>query len=344
MDDSMEKLLNDSMISTMSTNTDELGTSGVDNLNYTPSNPDNPEYATINKDRVVPDFLIGACSRPAVSRTTRPVSMYEPWVETNTFSSLPVDAMRVKPVKMIDIDFESELSSQKVCWEAEDADDFITTLDESAILDIVSCEDISQSYAQPNHKLIVAADIHHRAALDDRKYEDIGIYATVKKKPRDKTGNQHHLVDCQVMITSGGPMEKLPKIMTTSCYGELNMMTLMNTSSTWNDPSLIVKSNENLLDTRPFSISNNNSMNNSIVDGFSSMASSIYEPNSMNSSIEVVKYSTNEKTRVKWWDEFTEETEAELKEIADKDDAWETPPPNSTVGPARLDRVVRDLP
>nr|XP_029718771.1 protein TANC2-like isoform X1 [Aedes albopictus] len=104
--------------------------------------------------------------------------------------------------------------------------------------------------------------------------------------------------------------------MTTSCYGELNSM---QTSGTWHDPSLIVKSNENLLDVRSYSASNNNSMNNSIVDGFSSMASSTYEPHSMNSSIEVVKYSTNEKTRVKWWDEFTEETEAELKEIADKD-------------------------
>ncbi|XP_021708757.1 protein TANC2 isoform X2 [Aedes aegypti] len=317
MDDSMEKLLNDSMISTMSTNTDDLGPSGVDNLNYTPSNPDNPEYATINKDRMVPDFLIGVCSRPVAPRSARPVSMYEPWIETNAFSSLPVDSMYRKPTRVVDIDFEKELPSQKTSWEAEDADDFITTLDESAILDIESYEDFNQIYTQPNQKLIVAADIHRRTELDDdRKYEEIEIYATVKKKPRDKTVHQSQSLDCQVMITSGGPMEKLPKIMTTSCYGELNQM---QTSGTWHDPSLIVKSNENLLDTRPCMTSNNNSMNNSIVDGFSSMASSTYEPHSMNSSIEVVKYSTNEKTRVKWWDEFTEETEAELKEIADKD-------------------------
>ncbi|KAL1382831.1 hypothetical protein pipiens_013192 [Culex pipiens pipiens] len=314
MDDSTEKLLNDSMISTMSTNTDDLNSSGVDNLNYESSNPDGPEYATIGRDRMVPDFLVGACSRPTPPKSARPVSMYEPWMQTNEFTSLPADLMR-RPIKTVDIDFESDLGVKKICWEAEDADDFITTLDESAILDIESCENIEQIYAQPNQRVVVAADIHHRVELEDRKYEEIEIYATVKKKPRDKPASQIQSVDCQVMITSGGPMEKFPKIMTTSCYGELN---LMNTCSGWNDPSLIVKSNENLLDPRVFSTGNNNSMNNSIVDGFSSMASSIYEPNSMNSSIEVVRFATNEKTRVKWWDEFTEETEAELKEIADK--------------------------
>ncbi|XP_058821683.1 protein TANC2 isoform X2 [Topomyia yanbarensis] len=316
MDDSMEKLLNDSMISTMSTNTDDLGpSSGVDNVNYVSGNSDSVEYATFGKDRYVPEFLVGACSRPMVPKTTRPVSMYEPWVDTNEFTSLPTNLVR-KATNVVDIDFESELVARKVCWEAEDADDFITTLDESAILDIESCEELNQIYAHPNPKLVVSADVHNRSELDDRKYEEIEIYATVKKKPREKSITQAHTVDCQVMITSGGPVEKFPKIMTTSCYGELNST---NTVGGWYDPSSLVKSNENLLDSRTFSIGNNNSMNNSIVDGFSSMTSSICEPNSMNSSIEVVKFSTNEKTRVKWWDEFTEETEAELQKIADKD-------------------------
>ncbi|XP_055610896.1 protein TANC2 isoform X2 [Uranotaenia lowii] len=316
MDDSTEKLLNDSMISTMSTNTDDLDSIGIDNMNYVPSNPDNPEYASIVKDRVVPDFLIGVPGQCSNVKTVRPVSMYEPWIETNEFTSLPAVLMR-RPSKVVDVDFESQFLSQKVHWEAEDADDFITTLDESAILDIESCEDLNQIYAQPNPKLIVAADIHHRSQLEDRKYEEIEIYATIKKKPRDKPTSSIQTVDCQVMVTSGGPMEKFPKIMTSSCYGELNAMSSNNLM--WTDSSLIVKSNENLLDSRSLSIGNTNSMNNSIVDGFSSMTSSFNEPNSMNSSIEVMKFSTNEKTRVKWWDECTEETEAELKQIADKD-------------------------
>ncbi|XP_058455784.1 protein TANC2 isoform X2 [Malaya genurostris] len=316
MDDSMEKLLNDSIISTMSTNTDDLGSSaGVDNLNYVPGNPESAEYATIVKDRFVPEFLVGECSRPIVPKAARPVSMYEPWIDTNTFTSLPTELMPLS-TKVVDIDFESDLLARKVCWEAEDADDFITTLDESAILDMESCDDFHEIYTQPNSKLVVSADIHHRSELNDNKYEEIEIYATVKKKPREKPTAHAQTVDCQVMITSGGPIEKFPKIMTTSCYGELHSA---NTISAWHDSGSIVKSNENLLDSRTFSIGNNNSMNNSIVDGFSSMASSTCEANSMNSSIEIMKFSTNEKTRVKWWDEFTEETEAELKEIADKD-------------------------
>ncbi|XP_055636122.1 protein TANC2 isoform X2 [Toxorhynchites rutilus septentrionalis] len=311
MDDSTEKLLNDSMISTMSTNTDDLASSGVDNLNYVPGHPDNPYYADITKDRVVPDFLLGTYNRTEVPKVTRPLSMYEPWIGPKVHT-LSTNAQHQHEA---DISFESELVARKNCWEAEDANDFITTLDESAILDIESFEDVNQLYAQPASKVIVAADIHHRSDMDDRKYEEIEIYATVKKKkPREKPVIQSQPVDCQEMITSGGPMEKFPDIMTTSCYGEL-----MNTSEVWNDNASMVKSNENLLDSRAFSIGNNNSMNNSIMDGFSSMASSIYEPHSMNSSIEIVKLPSNEKARVKWWDEFTEETEAELKQIAEKD-------------------------
>ncbi|XP_055540780.1 protein TANC2 isoform X2 [Wyeomyia smithii] len=315
MDDSMEKLLNDSIVSTMSTNTDDLDLSfGLDNMNYVASNTDAQEYEIIGKDRTVPEFCVGACSRSMVSKSTRPMSMYEPWIEPNDFTSLPLDLMQ-KPTKVIDMKYEKDSFLQKVHWEAEDAEDFITTLDESAILDIESFDDMNNIYDQPNPKLVVSADIHHgEVELYNRKYEEIEIYATVKKKPREKLKMPE--VNCQVMITSGGPIEKFPKIMTASCYGELNTG---NLTGVWNDPSLIVKSHENLLDTRAYTIGNNISMNNSIVDGCSSITSSTCEPYSMNSSIEVVKLTTSEKTRVKWWDEFTEETEAELKDIADKD-------------------------
>ncbi|XP_053671068.1 protein TANC2 [Anopheles nili] len=386
MDQSQEKLLNESLLSDTSIDdrmmegfvsipeddeedqdngrdTVDNACGGLMNMSYVPSNPEHPEYAAILKpDQLVPDFVLGLphhCSTP--KKNGRPVSMYEPWTQSEAFRSLPAEVLR-KATKLIDIDFETEASAiaaaaSRSCWEAEDATEFITTLDESAILDIESYEDLSHIYSKPsvgvnynnnmveNHhtarKLIVAADVHqHQQSqfnplshvfaypaydrdAEHEKYEEIEIYATVKKKPRERTPqsaiDRTIAVDTQALLlaTGGGPVQKLPKIMTAACYGELNGFGVGTAiSGAWNELGAIVKSNENLLDSTKGGVL---SMNSSIVDELPSGSSSFYEPNSMNSSFDFARYSTSEKTRVRWWDDLTEETEAELQDIAEKD-------------------------
>ncbi|XP_058055857.1 protein TANC2 [Anopheles bellator] len=375
MDQSMEKLLNESLLSGSSpagcmmdgiTVLPVGGCDGLLNLSYVPSNRENPEYAPpMHKppDQLVPDFILGLprhCSTP--KKNGRPVSMYEPWVTPATgFTSLPAEMLR-KASKVIDFETEAAdigaAGASKSCWEAEDADEFITTLDESAILDIESFEDLSHIFpgAQPaannnnNQKLIVAADVHRhyqqpqhhaphqtsyqrhlyeypdREGSQDSQYEGIEIYATVKKKPRERTPqsaiDRTIMVDTQALLLAGGssgaPMEKFPKIMTTSCYGELDSVGTSGPLA-WAQLGAIVKSNENLLDSSA-KAQGGLSMNSSIIDELPSGNSSIYEPNSMNSSIDfAVRFATTERTRVRWWDDFTEETEAELQDIAEKD-------------------------
>uniref|UniRef100_A0A182W198 Uncharacterized protein n=1 Tax=Anopheles minimus TaxID=112268 RepID=A0A182W198_9DIPT len=374
MDQSKENLLNDSIHSDVSSYDGfvRIPTDDVDeeeardtvdhavggtlkNMPYVPANLENPEYAAIFKpDQLVPDFILGLphhCSTP--KKNGRPVSMYEPWTRSEPFRSLPAEVLH-KTTKLVDIEFETEqaaIVASRSCWEAEDADEFITTLDESAILDIESYEDLNHIYTQPGigvnynnnnnpQKLIVAADVHQQQpryqplqhifeypAHDrsiEQKYEEIEIYATVKKKPRERTPqsaiDRTIAIDTQALLLapggSGAPVQKFPKIMTTSCYGELHSYggpAPMVSAGGWNEPGAIVKSNENLLDAgKPLS------MNSSFVDELQSGNSSFYEPNSMNSSIDFARYSGNEKTRVRWWDDFTEETEAELQDIAEK--------------------------
>uniref|UniRef100_A0A182MBU5 Uncharacterized protein n=1 Tax=Anopheles culicifacies TaxID=139723 RepID=A0A182MBU5_9DIPT len=380
MDQSREKLLNDSIHSDVSSydgfvriptddvdeeearDTVDHAVATLTNMSYVPANPENPEYAAIFKpDQLVPDFILGLphhCSTP--KKNGRPVSMYEPWTQSEPFRSLPAEMLR-KTTKLVDLEFETEQAAvaavgTRSCWEAEDADEFITTLDESAILDIESYEDLNHIYSQPgigvnynnnntindkhnSQKLIVAADVHqqqpacqplphifeypaHERTVE-QKYEEIEIYATVKKKPRERTPqsaiDRTIAIDTQALLlasgSSGAPVQKFPKIMTTSCYGELHSYGVAAplVSGGWNEPGAIVKSNENLLDSsKPLS------MNSSFIDELQSGNSSFYEPNSMNSSIDFARYSANEKTRVRWWDDFTEETEAELQDIAEK--------------------------
>uniref|UniRef100_A0A182JQ08 Uncharacterized protein n=1 Tax=Anopheles christyi TaxID=43041 RepID=A0A182JQ08_9DIPT len=388
MDQSKEKLLNESILTDASScdrmihgleripaddeeekaadvqDTVDNACGGMMNMSYVPSNPDNTEYAAFFKpDQIVPDFILGLphhCSTP--KKNGRPVSMYEPCTQTEPFRSLPTEMLR-KTTKLIDIEFETEAAAvaaaaSRSCWEAEDADEFITTLDESAILDIESYEDLNHIYSQPDvglsynnnndslkhRKLIVAADVHHHQQqqcqprqlyqplphlfeypshdeIAEQKYEDIEIYATVKKKPRERTPqsaiDRTIAIDTQALLLApggcgGAPMQMLPKIMTTSCYGELHGFGVVPmVTGGWNEPGAIVKSNENLLDS-----AKTLSMNSSFID--ESGNSSLYEPNSMNSSFDFARYAANEKTRVRWWDDFTEETEAELQDIAEK--------------------------
>uniref|UniRef100_A0A182FPT5 Uncharacterized protein n=1 Tax=Anopheles albimanus TaxID=7167 RepID=A0A182FPT5_ANOAL len=383
--------------------TEADGCAAMLNMSFIPTIPEQPEYDGVLQqkppDQLVPDFILGLpqhCSTP--KKNGRPVSMYEPWIGAPGagLSSLPAEVLR-KPTRLVDIGIESEEMStaaaagmSKTCWEAEDADEFITTLDESAILDIESYEDLRHIYSKPgvsnnnNQKLIVAADVHHHqhhrfeqehelqqqqqqqyeqrrhqqqpqqqgggnylqqlleypepeeeGPDEESQYDAIEIYATVKKKKKPREQTPQSAIDRTIMVetqalmlatSSGAPMEKFPKIMTSSCYGELNgdygndggQALVSQGPLTWIQPGGIVKSNENLLDSARTG-GGGLSMNSSIVDELPSAGSSLYEPNSMNSSIDFgVRCASNERSRVRWWDDFTEETEAELQDIAEK--------------------------
>uniref|UniRef100_A0A4Y0BL15 RING-type domain-containing protein n=1 Tax=Anopheles funestus TaxID=62324 RepID=A0A4Y0BL15_ANOFN len=322
MDQSKEKLLNESILSDASScdrmmdgfvripaddgeeahDTVDYAVDGLMNMSYVSSNPDNPEYASIFKpDQLVPDFILGLphhCSTP--KKNGRPVSMYEPWTQTKPFRSLPAEVLR-QTTKLIDIEFETEQAAVK----------------------LIVAADVHHQQQQPRYQPlphIFEYPAHDRTV--EQKYEEIEIYATVKKKPRERTPqsaiDRTIAIDTEALLlaTGGAPVQKFPKIMTTSCYGELHSYggAAPMVSGAWNEPGAIVKSNENLLDAgKPLS------MNSSFVDDLQSGNSSLYEPNSMNSSFDFARYSANEKTRVRWWDDFTEETEAELQDIAEKD-------------------------
>lgn len=288
---------------------------GVDNMNYVVSSstevPNNSEFdinintmkTQENSDQAVPNFVLGS-----YDPRRRPVSMYEPWnefLQPDEYTSLPPDLINTQNTTAI---------IARNCWEAEDAE-FITTLDETTILDIESYENIQKEKQnherlwsnQMNNKEIitVSADVHQYTTrgIEYEQHDDIGIYATIRKQSKKQ---QSGLTDTemQIMVTSGGPVEKIPKIMTASCYGALNTSTVGTIDDTPRQQQCIV------------------SMTNSIVDGYpSSMNSSTFEPNSLISSVEVSKDSltirtaTSDKARVKWWDE---NNQAEIQKIADQ--------------------------
>jgi hypothetical protein len=273
---------------------------GLDNINYVRSYEDD-DYETIAKpDQHVPNFAIGTYG---TVRQGRPVSMYEP--TTEGYSSLPVElAGSNNQIENIDA------CVQKTAWEAEDASEYITTLDESTLLDIESYENlyippqqnVRYNQSSSSRLLSIAADIH-----GDVRYEEIAIYATVKKPKSPKNA-------CvPVMVTSGGPVEKFPKIMTTSCYGDFNNSWMQRSAD---DYAAIVRSTDMLNTTAGGNISMTSSVTG---DGISSLTSSMYEANSMNSSFDYTKCTTVERNnRVKWWDELSETKEAEFKELGEQ--------------------------
>lgn len=295
------------------------GSGGVDNMNFAASAAaaggsqagSEVLYATVGGE--APNFTFGAYVPRG--RNGRPVSMYEPWYDNDDvdddgellpqgYTSLPPDLInQTSGVKCFD--------TGRSCWEAEDTDEFISTLDESTILDIESFENVNEacksqsgggggdgidywacsaSNLQASKEMIVAADVHSN--------DDVNIYATIRKQSQTRRQQQHHQQQLQLsMISSGGPIEKIPKIMTASCYGELQLQ-----------------------DSTEYAIVPDTgivSITNSIMDERSSLNSSMFEPTSLVSSIDGGAARTNggggggqdelyrpsEKSRVKWWDE-----------------------------------------
>ncbi|GAB0090500.1 hypothetical protein DMENIID0001_052360 [Sergentomyia squamirostris] len=123
--------------------------------------------------------------------------------QQESYSSLPVE---VEQINNVDGCFE-RFDRRTQPWEAEDANDFITTLDESLILDIASLERIDNIDVATNTKVVPVVNMKNQRPKS--LYEISSI-------PHGDGGSN------QIMVTSGGPVEKCPKIMTTSCYGALN--------------------------------------------------------------------------------------------------------------------------
>lgn len=263
----------------------------------------------------------------------RPVTMYEPFRELDQeFSSLPPDLISSN----VSIDNEI-LKAKKQVWETEEPE-YIDTLDERR--EIYGYNMNASIYGQPmttNHyesvppmhrstgnEIIVAADVHRPS--EERRYDEIEIYATVKKNRNKK---QHDIME--MSTNSDPPMQKVSNIMTQSCYGELNIPTPDQSGNWSNYNDFLIKSSENLLDEGlQYNISSlmTGTTNSSIIDGTSSMNSSIYEQiPSMNSSLEMsmknsMTKSGTERNRVKWWD-LTEETATEIQEIVDQGECFQ---------------------
>lgn len=237
----------------------------------------------------------------------RPMSVYEPFVQDSEFSSLPPDLVSSNdPNSCLDLD---DLA-QKYSWEAEDTE-YIETLNE--LRDNFEHQS-TVNYPVPDHYKLPSvthtiADVHYHGIEEEEEEEkpvESHIYATVQK-PRKQLDNQMTSSD---RSASDPPREKFPKIMTQSCYGELN-----NPSDLlWNCYEQdLVQSMENIVEDGSHQIISSLMTDSSIIDGISSINSSIYEQiPSMTSSIEMqaaMTRSNNQRKIVKWWDDHHEQTE-----------------------------------
>lgn len=302
---------------------------GVDNMNFSTALEAGVDYSlpspqkSIEETSIqqVPNFVLG----PYDPRR-RPVSMYEPWfnlIEPEGYTSLPPD---VSDNACTSLNFDQYSVANKTYWEAEDADEYMTTLDESTILDIESFENIQQGIdkqqQQQQQYVTVTADVHHHQSHLKSVGTDIGIYATIRKNDKKMKNNKIDAdsTEMQIMLTTTSTSSNVPpNIMTASCYGTLNAC----------PPSRIDQQpNQEFVENTLHTIS----MTNSIIDEYSSMNSStLFEPNSLiSSSVEMQKdssllvrssgttasASTTDKNRVKWWDERSQEIE--IQQIANQ--------------------------
>lgn len=220
----------------------------------------------------------------------RPMSVYEPFtqlgiMQENEFSSLPPDLVSSS---------NPNIDQHQYPWEAEDTE-YIETLNE--LHDKFDDQLPSQMYTQT-----VAADIHYDP-------EETHIYATVNK-PKKIVENLMILSD---RSTSDPPREKFPKIMTQSCYGELN-----NPTDLWNCYEQdLVNSTENIIEEGNHNAISSLMTDSSIIDGISSMNSSIYEQiPSMTSSIDMQR--SGGQRKIKWWDDHAEESVVDLHGMAEE--------------------------
>jgi hypothetical protein len=241
----------------------------------------------------------------------RPMSMYEPFVQATEFSSLPPDLVSSN-------DPSAACDDQKFSWEAEDTE-YIETLNELRDnFEHQSASNYTEEHRyKPTFVMHTIADVHFNDGGE--KPVDTHIYATVQK-PKKQFDNQMIASD---RSASDPPREKFPKIMTQSCYGELNSPHDLLWNCYEQD---LVQSMENIIEDGSHQAISSLMTDSSIIDGISSVNSSIYEQiPSLTSSIEMqatMNRSTNSQRKiVKWWDdrhEHGEESTLDLHGMAEE--------------------------
>lgn len=258
-----------------------------------------------------PNFAYGN-SVGANSYFGRPMSVYEPFIPDAEFSSLPPDLVSSNDPNMT---LSLENLAQKYSWEAEDTE-YIETLNE--LRDNFEHQSATHYAATDHYKvpsvMHTIADVHYNDGdVDEKPVEH--IYATVQK-PKKQLENQMTASD---RSASDPPREKFPKIMTESCYGELNHPTDLLWNCYEQD---LVQSMENIIEDGNHQLISSLMTDSSIIDGVSSVNSSIYEQiPSMTSSIELqatMTRSSNQRKIVKWWDDHAEESALDLNGMAEE--------------------------
>lgn len=229
------------------------------------------------------------------------------------FSSLPPDLVSSTNV-YCDTDNVAQCS-----WEAEDSE-YIETLNE--LRDNFEHQSASNYSAEHHFQLPSVthtfADVHYQEVEDAKPVDEANIYATVQK-PKMQVENQMTASDRSV---TDPPREKFPKIMTTTCYGELNHPT----DFLWNRYEQdLIQSMENIAEDGDHQVISSlfEMTDSSIIDNVSSMNSSLYEQiPSMTSSIELQARETRSGQRkiVKWWDDQhgQEESATDLHGLAEE--------------------------
>lgn len=214
----------------------------------------------------------------------------ENWSESDSYTSLPAEVNQ-SPLDMVD---SAIVPMKKPFWEAEDAVDYITTLDEACILDIESCEDIDklddqQKWMAQTYGPIYEPLLKPGEDFDTRTKSANYIYDTGSKSGGGDTSS-----------LSNGPLDDTYAEITRRA-GSFEKLLRASEAGDFSGDGLHVRSTDNLLgngqreeDFLYFNPAYNRSkcrtplqiisLNSSFCDESTSMNSSLYEANPMTSS------------------------------------------------------------
>lgn len=203
---------------------------------------------------MLPNFQLGPMRQRHLS------CIVENWSETDSYSSLPTE---LTPKSKI---FPEDLNSSRA-WEAEDLDEYITTLDESNIIDIKSIEKVDcVPFNNGNHCWTPTIYGQRYTKYHSDNMTAISAQIHSANNQTDKLNrSQETLPSC------GASVAEYPKIMTESCYGSLNTVNwtstdyLLNKNTSCEEIDLLNESGKSL------------SMNNFERTGDNSLDSSICE-------------------------------------------------------------------
>lgn len=228
----------------------------------------------------LPTFALGPY------RTRHLSCILENWSESESYNSLPTEV-----TQKTDDSFNT-LDRKPMSWEAEDVTEYITTLDESCILDIESIEQIDQIPNDEKSQNSWPKSEYH-------KYSQRTSNETMKKTVMVDVHSSKTNDATISNVKTGRPVLKYPKIMTTSCYGALSNPFI---DKSFEDINNVHRSTDELIPKNQHDdfiylnpLVNNQakcrsplpaSLNSSFIDGSISMNNSFTESKSMQSSIE----------------------------------------------------------